>query len=188
MNRCTRSRRSRLSALLGLVLLMQALHAAEVPAEQRQLDQRVQSLKTAVLQVEREARDIEQALLHPPQTRVTLFLGVQINQLLLETLSVQIDDQPAVSHHYDELQARNLLKSKGLQKLPALNIGPGPHRLRVEYTGRYADARPEDAPARGIFESIFTKGLEPLELELRLTRIGRRPEPDMTLTPWQAAR
>jgi hypothetical protein len=188
MNRRTRSPCLILPAALALGLSSVLAGAADPALAQTQLDDEVQTLKRAVLQMESEMQAVETALLHPPQTRVTLFLGVQINHLLLETLSLQIDDQPAVVHTYTEQQAKNLLKSKGLQRLAPLNAAPGPHRLRVSYTGRYADVPPERAATSGIFESIFDKRLDPLELELRLTRIGRRPEPDMTLTPWQAAR
>jgi hypothetical protein len=188
MNRRTSSLRLILSAALALGLSSVPAGAADPADTQTQLNGEVQALKRAVLQMEAELQTAETALLHPPQTRITLFLGVQINHLLLETLSLQIDDQPAVVHTYTEQQAKNLLKSKGLQRLPPLNAAPGPHRLRVAYTGRYADVPPERAATSGVFESIFDKPLDALELELRLTRIGRRPEPDMTLTPWQAAR
>src|SRR5690349_65608 len=56
------------------------------------LDGVIQGLKDETLEFTREAQLIEQSVLYPDYSRVTVYIGARAGQLLLRTVSVAVDD------------------------------------------------------------------------------------------------
>ena len=152
-----------------------------------QLDQNVQAFKDEVIQFNRDAVMAEEAFLYPPQTRVTVYLSTTQRNLLLDTISVTLDDKAPVVYKYGDIDSRALLVENALQRLILTNMDRGQHRLRVSYNGNYVEGDDEPEPAAGAFEAVFDKGLDAVEIELQLVRGESRTEPAMKLKNWRAA-
>lgn len=175
-------------ALLGGVA--STVHALEPTAPDDAgiaLDQNVQAFKDEVIQFHRDALMAEEAALYPPQTRVSVYVSSSLRNLLLDTLSVTLDDREPVTYTYGDIDSRALLVENALQRLVITNMDRGQHRLRVSYSGNYVEGDDEPEPAAGEFEAVFEKGLDAVDIELQLVRGNRRSEPGMKLKHWRAA-
>lgn len=188
--RLIRGRRA--SRLLLAALLPLPLAAAEAPdtAERAvRLDQAIQALKDEVVELSRDAQAIETAALIPEHRRVSVYLGVGVRGLLLSEVSVAIDDRAPEVHHYDEHDARALLAEHSLQRVLRTVAEPGPHRIRVSFTGRYADDKPDAPPVTNSYEAIFDKDHREAELEFRIERVSRfGNQTRLSMKQWRAQR
>ena len=175
-------------ALLGGIA--SAVHALEPSAPDDAgiaLDQKVQAFKDEAIQFHRDALMAEEAALYPPQTRVSVYVSNTQRNLLLEKISVTLDDRQPIVYTYGEIDSRALLVDNALQRLVMTNMDRGQHRVRVSYNGNYVEGDDEPEPASGSFEAVFDKGLDAAEIELQLVRGKSRTEPAMKLKNWRAA-
>lgn len=154
-------------------------------AEALRLDQVLQTLKDELLLIEQNAQTVEDELVYPPHSRVAVYLGMRISGLLLKTVSIKIDEGPAQDIRFTDNEAKALITSRGLKRLLLANVAPGRHRIRVDFSGQFADAEPGAAPVTGSYQAIFDKKLIPAELELTLERRSRYSKPEMTLREWR---
>ncbi len=166
----------RVSLLIVAALLPLSLAAAETPDTTERalrLDQTIQSLKDEVIELSREAQDIENTALVPDYQRVSVYLRVGVRGLLMSEVTVSIDGKTIDVYHYDEHDSRALLSDNSLQRLLRTTVTPGPHRIRIEVTARYADDKEDTPPSRAEFEAIFDKDEREAELEFAVTRASR---------------
>lgn len=137
-DRFLRLRRAALAA--WLVAALGAVHAAEpIPREQiKGLDEQIQEVKADVLGIAAELSRLEEKLLYPSDTQVSLFVSLAPDtKLRLDAIEVRIDGR-AVAHHiytYKELEA---LRQGGVQRLYTGNIRTGEHELQVSVLGESA--------------------------------------------------
>jgi hypothetical protein len=119
----------------------------------------VQDIKSDVLEIAAELRNLEERLLFPSNTQVAVFVSLDLeegNLLELDSVQIQIDGQPAAHHIYSfkELEA---LRKGGVQRLYTGNVRTGKHQLEVAVAGRTADG--EDFVRSESFS--FTKEVDP---------------------------
>ncbi|HEX4873004.1 MAG TPA: hypothetical protein VFV27_11895 [Nevskiaceae bacterium] len=164
------------------------MDAPRPDAAQIELDQALQALKDEAISLHAEGLDVEEAVLYPPESRVTLYFGVAVSALLVESVTFRIDDGAPQTVPLDERQAKALLRDQSLMRLARVNVSPGAHRVSAEFRGRFADAKADSPPVSARYEAIFDKALAPAELELRVTRRSRRAEPQLDLREWRPAR
>lgn len=130
---------SRSAAALVLLAAMGSMaHAAEdVSREQMQgLDEQVQEIKSDVLHIAAELNLLEEKLLYPSGTQVSIFVAVADGaKFRLDSLQIQIDGAPVARHIYsfEELEA---LQKGGVQRLYTGNITTGEHQLAVTVAGK----------------------------------------------------
>lgn len=173
-------------ALVGLCLAAGAVRA-EVPDEEAiGYDQVVQALKDELVQFNRDAQLAEDEFLYPDHSRVAIYVSNAVNGLLLEEVSVTIDDQAPVVYTYSEDDARALLVNDALQRLLRANVPRGAHRIRFSYRGRFADSEEQDEPMVGGHDAIFDKTLDPAEIELRIASTPRRRQLVVQVREWRA--
>lgn len=153
-----------------------------------QLDQSIQALKDEVVEFTREAQSIEDDVLFPAETRLDVYLGVKVSGLLLEEVSVSLDERPAETITYGDRDARSMLSDLNLQRLLRTNVSTGAHRIRVSFRGRLADADPDTAPIVDSYEAIFDKTAAPAELEFVISRPNRLSKSRLSMKQWRAAR
>ncbi len=173
--RLIRGRRAlRLLLVAALPLHVAAAdQAADVAERAIRLDQVMQALKDEVVELGREAQAVENAVVVPEHLRVSVYLRVNVSGLLLDEVSIAIDDREAEVYRYDEKDARALLSEHALQRILRTTAGPGAHRVRLSYRGKYADDKPEDPPVTDSYEAIFDKGAQETELEFTIARASR---------------
>lgn len=184
--------RPALCVLFGALLAGAAAASAAEPAAtgepELQLDQAIQALKDDVVEFTREAQSIEDDVMFPAETRLDVYLGVKVSGLLLQEVSVTLDEQPAQTTVYSDRDARAMLSDLNLRRLLRANVNAGAHRIRVAFTGRMADAKPDAAPIVDSYEAIFDKTAVPAELEFVISRPNRLSKSRLTMKQWRAAR
>ena len=134
----------------------------------RSLDDHVQDAKSVALSIAAELNMLEERLLYPSGTQVSIYLSVARQaDVQPSAVTIQINGERATNHIYsvEELEA---LQKGGVQKLYVGNIREGSHELRVTVTGKLGDGA--DFATTG--QHVFTKAVEPKALSIRLARPG----------------
>ena len=80
------------------------------------------------------------------------------------------------------------LQRRGLYRALRLNVKPGPHRLRAEFVGRYADTAIDSPRLTGRFEAVFDKTPLGSDLEVVISTPGLGQNPVISLRDWRASR
>jgi hypothetical protein len=111
--------------------------AEEVSKEQiKGLDEQVQEIKSDVLGIATELSRLEEKLLYPSNTQVSLFVSLaQTAKFRLDAVEIQIDGKPVAYHlyTYQELEA---LRQGGVQRIYTGNVKSGEHELLVSVLGK----------------------------------------------------
>jgi hypothetical protein len=126
--------------VLGLGLLLGAHLAAageEVSKEQlKGLDEQVQEIKGDVIAIAAELNLLEEKLLYPSQTQVSVFVSLAHGETFrLDSVDLRLREKE-VAHHlysYKELEA---LRKGGVQRLFTGNLPSGSHQLQVSFNGK----------------------------------------------------
>ncbi|HVT36579.1 MAG TPA: hypothetical protein VHE37_13405 [Nevskiaceae bacterium] len=163
--------------------------ASEPPTDEAELklDGAIQGLKEEVINFNRDATAVENTVQYPTRTRTDIYLGMQVPALLIKSVKVTIDDLPAQSYTYSDVEARALLNSEGLARIARLSLEPGPHRLAAEYTAQFADAKADAPLVGGKYEAIFDKSGREADLEIRIARSSRLSDPEVRLREFKPA-
>lgn len=166
--------------------------AAPVPpppdSDALKLDQTIQDLKDQVLSFNRDATKVEQDTLYPPYSRTSVFLGARVSGLLIKEFSVAFDGGLPQKFTFDDNESLAFLMHKGFRRVVRLNLEPGAHRIRADFSARFADAKPEAAPITGSVEAVFDKNYNDTDLELMIVRNGFMAEPSISLQQVRSAR
>jgi hypothetical protein len=95
----------------------------------------VQEIKSDVLAIAAELRQLEEKLLYPSDTQVAMFVAIaEGDDIELDSVQIRIDGEPAARHIYSfkELEA---LRKGGVQRIYTGNLPTGDHRLEVSVAG-----------------------------------------------------
>ncbi|MGH8445984.1 MAG: hypothetical protein ACREVL_11995 [Solimonas sp.] len=161
---------------------------ADLNEQAIKLDQTVQALKDEVLEFNSEAASVEVDALLPAYDRLNVYLSVKAGGLLLDEVSVSLDDRPAEVYHYDEFDSRAILGKNSLQRLMRVSAEPGPHKLRISFSGKYADAKAGEAPLTDVYETTIDKGSQAADVEFVVSKESRfGGKPKLTMKQWRAA-
>lgn len=159
------------TALLALatVLLTGTAVSQDLTGENTQsLDGQVQEIKSDVLDISSELRNLEERLLYPSGTQLAIFVAVaEQNDFRLDAVKIEIDGQLATHHIYsfNELEA---LQKGGVQNAYTGNVVTGAHELRVTVIGKTDGG--EDFSQSGTF--TFSKDVKPKTLGITLSEPG----------------
>lgn len=109
-------------------------HAAEND-NQPVLQQDIQSVKKAVLELNKDLYELEQNLLSPATTRAAFYVSLSYGEFF-EPLSIEIkaQDIDPIQHIYTERQV-TALRRGAVQPLTEFNLGPGKHEFHVLVRG-----------------------------------------------------
>ena len=151
-------------ACVGL-LLSAGVGAEEVSREQiKGLDEQVQDIKTDVLAISTDLLQLEEKLLYPSNTQVSLFVSLaQGEKFRLDAMEIKIDGKDATHHLYTfkELEA---LQKGGVQRIYTGNVRAGEHALEVTLIGKTAG----NGDFRHSERHTFTKDVGPRLVEIKL--------------------
>jgi hypothetical protein len=157
--------------LLGLsVTLMAGVSVAEeVSREQiKGIDEQVQDIKKDVLGISSELTQLEEKLLYPSNTQVSLFVSLAQNEKFrLDAVDIKIDGKETTHYLYTfkELEA---LQKGGVQRIYTGNVRSGEHTLDVTLIGKTAG----NSEYRQSASYKFTKDVGPRLVEIRLAGPG----------------
>lgn len=148
--------------------------------ELRAIAVNIQSLKTDVIELNKDLRKMEEKLLFPSNTRYTIFLSLTTGQFFsLEGVKVKLDGKMVATHVYSEKQ-RAALSRGGVHRLYVTNLNEGIHSITAFFTGVGQDGRPYKRAANLEFE----KGVGSEFLELAINDNGATQEPVFELKRW----
>jgi hypothetical protein len=134
----------------------------------RSLDGQVQEIKSDVLNIAAELSNLEERLLFPSNTQISLFVSVADNEdFRLDALQVEIDGQLA-THHIYSFQELEALQKGGVQRVYTGNIVTGEHQLRITMMGKLNNG--SDFSASDSF--VFAKDVKPKALGVTLAGPG----------------
>jgi hypothetical protein len=142
-------------------------------ADIRSLDGQVQEIKSDVLSIASELNNLEERLLYPSNTQVSVFVELAENQeFRLDAVQVTIDGELATHHIYSfkELEA---LQKGGVQRIYTGNIPTGNHQIGVTVNGKLKNG--DDFSESGSF--TFSKGVKPKAVGVTLAQPGFGSEP-----------
>ena len=136
--------------------------------DMRSLDGQVQEIKSDVLSIASELNNLEERLLYPSNTQVSVFVELaEERNFRLDAVHVTIDGDLATHHIYSfkELEA---LQSGGVQRIYTGNVPTGDHQISVTMNGKLKNG--EDFVESGSF--TFAKGVQPKALGITLAGPG----------------
>jgi hypothetical protein len=158
-------------ALLTLVSLIAAGLASgeELSGDNmKSLDGQVQEIKSDVLNIASELQLLEERLLYPSGTQLSIFVEIGDNEdFRLDSVQLEINGELATHHIYsfNELEA---LQKGGVQRAYTGNVTTGAHELRVTVMGKKDNG--EDFTESDTF--AFSKGVKPKTLGITLAEPG----------------
>ena len=145
------------------------------------LSDNVESLKQAVLDLNRDLLILEEELLFPTNTQVVVFISMDVGEFFqLDAVKLKIDDTLVASHLYTERQVDALFRG-GVQRLYIGNIKSGSHEISAFFTGKGPSGRDYKRGARLTME----KGQEAKMLELRIVDSTAKLQPVFDIKEWQ---
>lgn len=159
------------TASLGLLISVAAgiSVASEVSREQiKGIDEQVQDIKKDVLVISSELVQLEEKLLYPSNTQVSLFVSIAPGEKFrLDAVEIKIDGKPAAHHIYTfkELEA---LQHGGVQRIYTGNVRSGEHTLDVTLIGKTTG----NSDYRESASYKFTKDVGPSLVEITLAGPG----------------
>lgn len=162
--------RTLLNNLAAILLLFPMLsistHAAEVTREQiKGLDEQVQDIKKDVLDLSSELTLLEEKLLFPSNTQVSLFVSLSGDEdFILDSLQIKLDNKVVAQHLYTFKEIESL-KAGGVQRVYTGNIKTGDHHLVASFIGR---SRTDEAYQRSA-DFTVTKAVGPKFVEINIT-------------------
>ncbi len=152
-----------------IMLWISASLAEEVSKEQiKGLDEQVQDIKKDVLGISAELTQLEEKLLYPSNTQVSVFVSFEkAAKFRLDAIKIRIDGKDVTYHVYTfkELEA---LQSGGVQRIYTGNIRAGEHTLDVSLIAK-SSGNNDDLQADS---HKFTKSVEPKLIEIALAAPG----------------
>lgn len=125
----------------GMMLLASvassAVWAEKVSKEQiKGLDEQVQEIKTDALGIAAELGRLEEKLLFPSNTQLSVFVSLAPkSNFRLDAVEIQIDGK-AVAHYLYAQKELEALQRGGVQRLYTGNVRKGEHDVIVSYTGK----------------------------------------------------
>ncbi len=116
--------------LLCLLCLLLPVASTAAESSSVTVDAQIQQLKSRALQLSAQLSRIEQQLLYPADTQLTVFLSMAGDAgLRLQSAWLAIDGQRVTTHIYTDAENRALLQG-GIQRLYAGNVLPGERSLQ----------------------------------------------------------
>ena len=134
----------------------------------KSLDGQVQEIKSDVLNIASELSNLEERLLFPSNTEMSVFVSVADGEdFRLDAIEIAINGQVA-THHIYSFQELEALRKGGVQRAYTGNITTGAHELRITMMGKLASGK--DFSESSSYS--FSKDVKPKTLGITLAGPG----------------
>jgi hypothetical protein len=175
-----------LQASAGAALAQTAAPAAATPPAASQpagggVDEQVQSLKSDVLDLNRDLFVLEQELLYPANTQVAVFVSMDAGTFFaLDSVQLKIDGKEVANYLYTPRETHALVQG-GVQRLYVGNLKVGKHELVAFFTGKGPHALDYTRGAT----LDFQKTIGAKYLELTITDDQSKLQPQFRIKDWE---
>ena len=190
--RCLTAKVALLAALAALAAMPAAFAQTPVPAAAAPaspavqsaagggVDGQVQSLKSDVLDLNRDLFVLEQELLYPANTQVAVFVSLDAGTFFaLDSVQLKIDGKEVANYLYTPREV-NALVQGGVQRLFVGNLKVGKHELVAFLTGK----GPHDRDYTRGATLEFQKDIGAKYLELTITDDQGKLQPQFRIKDW----
>lgn len=178
-----------LSSLLMMVLLVGGRAIASEDTERQNEEAQVESsstlvslevLKKKALSLNREMFILEEDLLYPAETQISVYLSMDVGEFFsLDATELKVNNKSVSSHLYTDRQVKALHRG-GIQRLYLGNIENGHHELTAVFTG----IGPKNRPYKRATSVSFEKIDDPIMLELVISDSTGKYQPVFTVRNW----
>jgi hypothetical protein len=157
----------RSNAILALAFMScSATYADDLSRnELKSLDGQVQEVKSDVLDIASELNGLEERLLYPSGTQVSVFVALSDrDDFRLDAVRVDINGELA-THHIYSFKELDALKQGGVQRLYTGNVPTGDHQINVTMQGKLKNGN--EFSTTDSF--AFAKGVKPAAVGITLS-------------------
>ncbi len=156
------------------ILAEETTNAGAPSDELRSLDSRIQNLKKEVLDLNRDLFMLEEELLFPSNTQISVFLSIDIGNLFqLDSVQIRLNDKIVANHLYTKREVE-ALKRGGVQRIYTGNLPSGKHEIVAYYTGIGPNNRPYKQGSTTIIEK--TSAAQFVELKISDNTVKQQPQ------------
>lgn len=149
-------------------------------AEVQSISEGIQSLKSQVVELNKDLRLMEEKLLFPSNTRYSFFVSLSSDRFFqLEGVKLKIDGELVAAHVYSDKQRQALVRG-GVHRLYVTNMNEGQHTATVFFTGLGSNRR----PYKRAVSLDFDKGPGSGYLEISVSDDLLGQEPAFRLRQW----
>ncbi|OOZ39534.1 AraC family transcriptional regulator [Solemya pervernicosa gill symbiont] len=167
--------------LIATLLYLPLSRGAEPAPPAQTLDKQLRDLKSEVLKLNRDLFILEEELLFPSNTQVSVFLSFDLGKFFaLDSVELKIDDKSVTKYLYTKAEVEALQRG-GVQRLYLGNLKSGEHEIVALLTGKGPHQRDYK---RGTTLKI-DKGLGPKYLELQISDNAGKQQPDFIVREWE---
>ena len=144
------------------------------------LDREVQSLKQQVLDLNRELFILEEELLFPSNTQISIFVSMDVGDFFaLDSVQIKLDDKQVASYLYTPREVKALHRG-GTHRIYTGNLPAGEHELIAFFTGGGPNGRDFKRGA----EKIIIKEIGPKMVELKISDRTEKQQADFIIKEW----
>jgi hypothetical protein len=120
-----------------LFVMCVVANGQEISKEQvKGLDEQIQEIKSDALSISAELNRLEEKLLYPSNTEVSIFVSLAHGETFrLDSVEIQMDGK-AVSHHLYTFKEQEALRKGGVQRIYTGNVRSGEHDIQVLVIGK----------------------------------------------------
>ena len=154
--------------------LLATLFMLSVPVFAEPLDDEMEGVKKALLDLKRDLVILEEDLLFPASTQVAVFLSMDVGEFFqLDSVSLKLNGKEVTHHLYTDKQIDALFRG-GVQRLFIGNVNQGRNRVTAFFTGR----GPSGRDYRRAATVEFLKSFEPALVELAIVDSSAKYQPE----------
>ena len=140
----------------------------------------VEDLKQLALQLNRDLFLLEEELLFPSNTQISVFVSMDVGQFFsLDSVQVDIDGKNVANYLYTKREVEALVRG-GVQRLHIGNLRSGEHELVAYFTGTGPHGRDYKRGAT----TTFNKKLGPKYVELTIEDKTGNFQPEFKVKEW----
>lgn len=158
-----------------------ALVAGDEPPTDAELSQQVETVKRSALELNRDLLILEEELLFPSNTRLNVFLSMDVGYYFrLDSVKLSVDNEVVATHLYTDRQNYALNKG-GVQRLYIGNLKQGEHEITAVFTGIGPNKREYKRGAT----TIVGKDRSAKALELQIRDEEDKQQPSFNFVEWE---
>jgi hypothetical protein len=140
----------------------------------------IQELKKSVIALNKDLRVLEEDLLFPANTQISVFLSLDVGEFFrLESVKLKLDGNVVANHIYSDTERTALAKS-GIHRLHMANLSVGEHSISAFFTGMGPNGREYK---RGTSLRI-NKENGPKYVELKISDSSMKLQPEFSVQEW----
>ena len=141
---------------------------------------KIETLKQDVLTLNRDLLILEEELLYPSSTQVTVFLSLDVGTwFTLDAVKLKIDDKLVASELYTDHQL-SALERGGIQRLYQGNLKVGSHEVSAFFTG----VGPQGRDFKRAATITIDKADSPTLLELKINDSTASEQAEFSIKEW----